>query len=69
MPGGCGDRRIPGGKKRAGVSDHLLEPGVQDELAPHVNCPSVYHGNGAVCGDRGAGKIIRKADLKKTTAV
>ena len=58
MPGGGGDRGIPGGKERAGVSDHLLQPSIQDELAPYVNCPSVHHGDGAVCGDRGGGEII-----------
>lgn len=29
MSCGCGDRGISGGKERAGVSDHLLEPGVE----------------------------------------
>lgn len=29
MPRGGGDRRVPGGKERTGVSDHLFQPGLE----------------------------------------
>lgn len=29
MSCGCGDRGISGSKERAGISDHLLQPGVE----------------------------------------
>lgn len=64
MSCGCGDRGISGSKERAGISDHLLQPGVQDELAAHVDRAAVYHGDGAVRGDRGGGETISKAILK-----
>lgn len=58
MSCGSGDRGISGSEKRTRISDHLFEPGIQDELAPYVNCPTVHYGDGAVCGDRGGGEII-----------
>ena len=58
MPGRRGDRRIPGGKERARLPDHLFQPGVQDELAAHVDRTALHYGNGAVCGDWSRREII-----------
>lgn len=51
LPGGRDHRRVPGGQKRPWVSDHLLQPGLQDGLASDVHRAFMHHGNGAVCGD------------------
>ena len=51
LPGGRDHRGVPGGKKWPWVSDHLLQPGLQDGLASDVHRAFMHHGNGAVCGD------------------
>lgn len=46
-------------------SFYLFVPSpLQDELAAHVDRAAVYHGDGAVRGDRGGGETISKAILK-----
>ena len=69
MPRGGGDRRVPGGKERTGVSDHLFQPGLQDELAAHVDRAAVHYGNGAVCGDRSGGKNLPEKVLNPNIAL
>ena len=64
MSCGSGDRGISGSEKRARISDHLFEPGIQDELAAHVHCAAVYYGDGAVCSDRSGGETVSEAILK-----
>lgn len=40
-------------------SFYLFVPSpLQDELAAHVDRAAVYHGDGAVCGDRGGGEAV-----------
>ena len=46
-------------------SFYLFVPSpLQDELAAHVDRAAVYHGDGAVCGDRGGGETISETILK-----
>ena len=46
-------------------SFYLFVPSpLQDELAAHVDRAAVYHGDGAVCGDRDGGENISETILK-----